>query len=329
MTNEELKAALIKAFEQNNLPNITQLIKGVDKTIVDTTDSRGNTLLSLAVMKGYTGIVTYFIDVGADINKTSDNLYTPLHLATIGGSLSIVKLLVEKEALINTVNNHSWTPLHSAASYGYLEIVKLLIQKGANVNQTDKYNKSALWKAAFNAQFNTVKFFIENGADAVSLPKSTSIYDGIQDKNIIALLNAQEYADRLSKFNDTTKIELNSEQKEIVTARLIYKIKSTEGVDLNEVATTLRSKVAEHPVLTKVIEFVEELKAGCSSKDTEVAETAKATLELEQANLKLEENPEENSINLDNNNRQYDTFNNDSSNQEPMGEAPDSVSDFA
>ncbi len=195
--------------------------------------------LHVAVRKDELGIATLLIEHGADLNKVNRVDDTPLFIA-LPGRKEIVKLLIVKGADVNQVNNSDDTPLYWVARYGEEWALKLLIAKGADINPEED------------------QAHITNDA-------------------IKKLLKVKEYADSLLKPGVTENIELNQEQHEMILARIVHKIKSQFElpeviVDLNKVTEMLDSKVALHPVLTKVIEAIQEFKAEeCSSRDAAAA----------------------------------------------------------
>ncbi|KAK7865952.1 hypothetical protein R5R35_005017 [Gryllus longicercus] len=95
-------------------------------------NSKGETKLHTACVKGDTKKVEEFLSAGAD-PCTKDNAgWTPLHEAVSKGFTEIVKLLLGAGALVNVPGYYNNTPLHDAALNNHLEAARLLIEYGAN-----------------------------------------------------------------------------------------------------------------------------------------------------------------------------------------------------
>lgn len=71
--------------------------------------------LFVAVENGYLEMVTYLLEVGADINVVNSKYGSPvLHLAVGKGWVEVVELLLKKGADVNAVNAYIHTPLRVA-----------------------------------------------------------------------------------------------------------------------------------------------------------------------------------------------------------------------
>ncbi|VDI16368.1 Hypothetical predicted protein [Mytilus galloprovincialis] len=64
---------------------------------VDTTikDNEGRSALHLACQNGHTEVIKLLMDVGMNINDTTNRGSTPLHLACFGGHYETVKFLLD------------------------------------------------------------------------------------------------------------------------------------------------------------------------------------------------------------------------------------------
>ena len=63
--------------------------------------------------------VRTLVNIGADVNMTTDTKATPLHLAAISGQIEVVKYLVKCRAKINAIDEEQMTPVHR---YGNVHI---------------------------------------------------------------------------------------------------------------------------------------------------------------------------------------------------------------
>jgi ankyrin repeat protein len=107
---------------------------------VDDTDVDGYTPLWMACISDRIDVVRLLLLAGADVNKVSHPLAhfqirsTPLYAACIQGHESIARLLIEQGADVDAPGEpYNLTPLHAAVEAHSAEIVDLLIASGANV----------------------------------------------------------------------------------------------------------------------------------------------------------------------------------------------------
>lgn len=110
-------------------PKVIQVLLDFPKTDVEARNSKDESPLMLAAIKGQQDIVTKLIERDADINKPG---WTPLHYAATNGHIEIMKQLLDKDAFINAQSPNGTTPLMMASMYGSLAAVKLLLDEGAD-----------------------------------------------------------------------------------------------------------------------------------------------------------------------------------------------------
>jgi uncharacterized protein len=103
----------------------------IDSTTIDlnTLNSKGESALMLAALKGQRELAEKMIKKGADVNKTG---WTPLHYAASAGQTALVGLLLENHAYIDAESPNGTTPLMMASMYGTPDVVKLLLEEGAD-----------------------------------------------------------------------------------------------------------------------------------------------------------------------------------------------------
>lgn len=130
--NGYYKPIILDEFYYTNigdLENLRYLIKSKkDRSVVNSVDKLGRSLLYLASRNGYDDIVEYLIKIGADINQIQRNGSTPLHGASFYGQKSTVKLLIERGCnpyLFNFYGNHADTE-------AYTKTIKSLIYESFN-----------------------------------------------------------------------------------------------------------------------------------------------------------------------------------------------------
>ena len=99
------------------------------KIDVEARNSKDESPLMLASLRGMAELVRQLLDKGADVNKPG---WTPLHYAATSGHLQIMDLLLEHHAYIDAASPNGSTPLMMAAMYGTPSAVKLLLEAGAD-----------------------------------------------------------------------------------------------------------------------------------------------------------------------------------------------------
>lgn len=103
---------------------------------LDSVDQNGNTLLSVAVKRGWTEIVDILAkDSRCDRNHWDQDGKTPLFVAVSKNSTPICTTLIKSGALVDMPNRDGSTPLHLAVEKGATEIVTLLLANGARPNR--------------------------------------------------------------------------------------------------------------------------------------------------------------------------------------------------
>ncbi len=125
-------------------PLVEKLIK--EGANVNTTNSYGSTPLLDACHRGFTQIVQFLVNGGANISyipssddmESSPFLASPPHCA-LGeasrcGFFRIVEILLNAGANKDQCNFLGWTPLHEACFYNRTETVKILLLAGANAS---------------------------------------------------------------------------------------------------------------------------------------------------------------------------------------------------
>lgn len=123
----------------------------------------GGTALYQAARNGYSDIVAYLLNKGADPNIANNSNVTPLIAAASNGHEEVVKLLVEKGADPNIIDSYGDSSHLAAAQRDHWEIVKLLIAKGANIHQQTKQKENLLHIAAKNDKKEVIKYLLEIG----------------------------------------------------------------------------------------------------------------------------------------------------------------------
>lgn len=122
-------------------PRVIDVMVASPKVDVDAANSKDETPLMIASIKGDQELVAKLLARDAAVNKTG---WAPLHYAATNGHISIMKVLLDKHAFIDAQSPNGTTPLMMAAGYGSAEAVKLLINEGADQSMKNQQGMTAL-----------------------------------------------------------------------------------------------------------------------------------------------------------------------------------------
>lgn len=122
-------------------PKVADLLVASPKVNVEMRNSKDESPLMMAALKGQQDLVTKLIARDADVNKTG---WTPLHYAATNGHVAIMKVLIDNYAYIDAESPNGTTPLMMAAMYGSTEAVKLLMDEGADQSLKNQQGMTAL-----------------------------------------------------------------------------------------------------------------------------------------------------------------------------------------
>ena len=152
-----VKSLLARGFDANTLDpkglhglylalrepsvKVAQVLVDWPKTNVNALNTKDESPLMMAALRGQQEIAEKLIKKGADVNKTG---WAPLHYAASSGHLSLMALLLENSAYIDAESPNGTTPLMMAAMYGTPEAVKLLLDEGADPQLKNQQGLTAL-----------------------------------------------------------------------------------------------------------------------------------------------------------------------------------------
>ena len=143
--NERGETGLTQAFKLDSYRAAKGLVD-LPSTKVNQPNSKGETPLMMAAIKGQVELAKALIARDADVNRKG---WTPLHYAVSapsedGSDLQMVALLLEHHAYIDAASPNGTTPLMMAAQYGSSDIVKLLLAEGADPTLKNRLGLTAV-----------------------------------------------------------------------------------------------------------------------------------------------------------------------------------------
>ncbi len=151
--NPEGIPALMLAVREPSL-KVAELLAAHPQTKVEIRNDKDESVLMLAALKGYLGLVEKLVENDADVNKPG---WTPLHYAASRGHVPVIMHLLEHSAYIDAESPNGTTPLMMAAMYGSPESVKALIQAGADPTLKNQLGLSALDFAVRGQRQNSIE----------------------------------------------------------------------------------------------------------------------------------------------------------------------------
>lgn len=118
---------LLKALQEQSF-KVAMVLASFEQTRPEVRNSRDESPLMLAALRGQEALVVQLVSRGAAVNKAG---WTPLHYAATGGHLRVVAFLIGAHADVNAESPNGTTPLMMAAMYANSDTVKLLLESGA------------------------------------------------------------------------------------------------------------------------------------------------------------------------------------------------------
>lgn len=116
------------AVKENDLDKVREYVTQGD---IELKDSNGFTPLILASYFGYTPIVKYLLEQGANIDQRDNKGGTALIYASYYNYYDIVQILLDQNASVNMQDSKGHTALYYAEQFRYDKTSELLKEKGA------------------------------------------------------------------------------------------------------------------------------------------------------------------------------------------------------
>ena len=140
LRDEHGQTALLVAMREPS-PRVIDVMVASPKVDVDAANSKDETPLMMAALKGQQDLVAKLLTRDAAVNKPG---WTPLHYAATNGHISIMKVLLDKYAFIDAQSPNGTTPLMMAAMYGSTAAVQLLLDEGADTQMKNEQGLTAI-----------------------------------------------------------------------------------------------------------------------------------------------------------------------------------------
>ena len=155
---KKLPKRFLSAVSKGKLDIVKQMMTGgID---INTTDENGTTPLMIASFEGHEPLVTYFIDMGADLMKKDYRGKIALDYAVQNEKYEIAGLL--KEACENEKRNPR---IFQIIQKGNVNHLKQLIEWGIYVNVENEAGETPLMGSVLKNDLEMMKLLLESGAD--------------------------------------------------------------------------------------------------------------------------------------------------------------------
>ena len=93
--------------------------------------------MTMAIRNGDLEVVRTLLDLGADVNGSAVDPWSPLDSAVHNNNVALARLFIERGANVNAIGKTGYTPLLLAASidFGDTEMMELLLKAGARARR--------------------------------------------------------------------------------------------------------------------------------------------------------------------------------------------------
>lgn len=156
--------------------DVMKVLLAKDASLVNTTIANGQSALFAACQRRRPDAAKYLLDMGADVDKQSEDGQTPLFIACIR-AFETVELLISRGASVNHGLGDGSTPLFVASEKGKVDAVRLLLAHGAtssvNKSKEDNVGGAPLFVACRNGHVSTVEALLNGGAAVNQLTTKT------------------------------------------------------------------------------------------------------------------------------------------------------------
>ncbi len=212
------------------------LAKGVS---MNSTDSRGESVLGSAAYGGHTDMVKFLLGKGAKVDYPNKSGLTPLMSAVTNRLVETIKLLLKRGANVNAATDDGRTVLMQAVEAGsvgpdpdndILDVVRMLIEGGAQLNAQTQQGSTALMVASERGHIDIARYLAARGADLT-----------LRDKQgRTAVTRAARFGyDEVVQMLLAQGMKVSLEERASLT-RMLKSIRLGEAAQKGEVATVRR-----------------------------------------------------------------------------------------
>ena len=107
-------------------------------------------------------LVSFFVDMGADIHLKVNDGANCLHIAALNGHLELCKTLLDSHNFdVRYSDKHEWTALHCSARNGGFQLFSYLLLKGSQIYSKTKNMENVLHFSALHGHFDICKFVLD------------------------------------------------------------------------------------------------------------------------------------------------------------------------
>lgn len=134
-------------------------------------NTRRQTPLHWACLKGHLAVVVLLLERGADPNVSDTEGYTPLTTAVQYNFVPILHCLVQHGGLLDTVDNEGHHLMHWAAYFGHERVTDYLLVQGQTATTLDFSGRTPIHWAALKGHYNVLNLL----ADSLKVCLSSSL----------------------------------------------------------------------------------------------------------------------------------------------------------
>jgi len=157
-SSSDIGSMIVSEAGQGHVDKLKELLKAhPDKVDIVRSDK---TALQIASHQGFTEVVEFLVQLGANVNLQDAEGDTALHYAAFGNQPTTAAALLKGGADGNKLNKNKCSPLHVAVNKGYTGVVKTLLSYSCNVNAQDSYGDTVLHDAIAKDFFEIVELLV-------------------------------------------------------------------------------------------------------------------------------------------------------------------------
>ena len=182
---------LMKSVTTGNVDNVTTLLElGADINMTTDRDVGGFSVLHFAAVNGDKDIIECLLNHNISVNMVNKDDETPLMMAcSKQNNIDNVITLLDHKADVNMIKDSGRSALHFAAKYADSKVVKCLLDHNISVNVSDRFGETPIQLACEE----------ENSKDKVALllayGAETNLTDGADEYRASVLHYAAKHSD--------------------------------------------------------------------------------------------------------------------------------------